>query len=566
MNLRLSKDIPNSFKQVNLMTFHSFGVRVLSQYGYYLGIPTNFDICNDQEEQIEFLKIGAKKAGIEGNYNWKKCLNAISSIKKIGYYPDEGELKQDNLTFINSLYKAYEQELRISNYLDFDDLLLKTYKLFQTYPVLVAHYNKIYPYVCIDELQDTNILQYYVLQYIINDDTKLLAVGDDNQVIYEWNGADYKRLKTFKEEYQPRIIHLPLNYRCPNKIVEVSNKLMLKNDLRLDNFKPNKSFYSQEGKVELKPVFDTLHTEVTGIAYDISEKHQGDFGQVTILARRKKLLDKMAKALDKQGISHRLYLRKGEFVSAPLAWLNEILHLFNSPNRERSMKIVIGSFNQIANLNIDFSRIKERKQKEDNTTLLSIWLNEVSLELTDDINGFYELVNLVESKLGIKTFKSFYNKVFKWFEAYQIENSEETIKELIYSFDEFNDEKEVWLELSRDIFNRLGTDIPLSTFLQELALSTKETSPKPNEVSLMTIHASKGQGFDHVYLIGMVDDELPSYHAIKSKKQEVMEEERRNCYVAITRASKTLTLSYAKRYDGWSKSPSRFLQEMELMK
>ncbi len=556
MSVRLADDIEGYFKRINLMTFHGFGARILRQYGYYLDIPTDFAICNDEDEQVEILKVGLKKAGIREVFNWKNCLKAISAVKK------DGNTALSN-NQINVIYKAYESELKVSGYLDYDDLLLKSYKLLKKYPALSKHYQKTYSYICIDELQDTNTMQYKILELIINEETNLLTVGDDNQVIYEWNGADYKRLKNFKDKYKPHIIHLPVNYRCPEEIVQVSNKLMTQNKFRLEPFTPNKA-YSSKGEVIFKK-FDKFKEEILWIAENILEKHQQNLGQVTILARRKKLLDKVTGMFQSKQIAYKLHFRKGEFISAPVAWLNAVLHLFNSPNRKRSMKRVIGTFNQIANLNIDFATIKKGKQKNENTSLFSVWLEEVNQQLNDSGNNFKEIIQLLENQLSIKTYKSFYIKLFNWFDNLEKEKSKETIKKLIYSYDEYKEEKMVWNKLSNEIFERLGSDIPLSTFLQELSLCTKETPAKPEEVNLMTIHAAKGQGFEHVYLIGMVDDELPSYYALKSNKQDAIEEERRNCYVAITRASKTLTITCAKNYSGWAKNPSRFLRDMELI-
>lgn len=564
MKSRLSEDdMEDELKRVHLMTFHGFGTRVLRQYGYYLGVSTDFDICNDVSERLEILKVGVRNANINGEYNWKKCLKFISFLKKEGFEPSEGELKTEKFETINAIYTAYETELKSSNYLDYDDLLLKSYKLLKEYNALRKHYQRIFSKICIDELQDTNKIQYKILECIINNHTNLLAVGDDNQVIYEWNGADYQRLKTFKEDYKPSIIHLPLNYRCPEKIVYISNKLMMQNELRLGIFQPNKSC-SSKGEVKVSK-FDTFENEVSGVVDNILKHHLEELGQVTILARRKKLLDEVVKELNERNVAYRLYSRKDKFISAPLVWLNAILHLFNSPNRERSMKAVIGSFNQMANLDIELSLIKKIKQKENNVSLFSSWLNRVNILLGNNEKGFKDLILLIETQLSIKTYKHFYNKVLQWFDNFEHENSKEVIQEQVYSYDEYREEKEVWKDLSKEIFNRLGNEIPLSSFLQEMALCSKATSAKPNEINLMTIHASKGQGFDYVYLIGMVNDELPSYHALKSNKKEVIEEERRNCYVGITRASKELTLTYADRYFTWDKKPSQFLTEMELL-
>ncbi len=564
MNNRLTEDNIERSKQVNLMTFHSFCTRVLRQYGNYIEIPANFEICSDKDELVEILKKAVEKTNIEGQHDYKKYFEQITHCKRHGLLPDNKALLKEKFQKINLIYKVYEKELRENAYLDFDDLLLKAYQLLKAYPALTKHYQKVYPYICIDELQDTNKLQYKLLNFLIGEHTTLLAVGDDNQVIYEWNGADHQRLQSFKEEYKPQIIHLPLNYRCPPSIIEVSNKLIAKNDLRLGDFIPNQAYTTSQGKVNVES-FDTFEKEVGGIAYNIAEKHAQNFGQVTILARRKKLLDKISEALQKQHIPHRVHIRKSEFVSAPLAWLHEILHLFNSPNRERSLKIVVGAFNQITKIDTDVLGIINKKMQDDNATLLSVWLDEVNQQLNETNSDFTELINLIETKLGIKTYKSFYTKIFKWFDNYEKQHSEEKLKTSIYNYEEYKDEKQVWYNLAKEIFERLGDEIPLSAFLQELSLTTKETPLKDNEVNLMTIHAAKGQGFDHVYLIGMVNDELPSYHARKSNKQQAMEEERRNCYVAITRAAQTLTLSYAAQYFGWTKEPSQFMKDMELL-
>ena len=131
----------------------------------------------------------------------------------------------------------------------------------------------------------------------------------------------------------------------------------------------------------------------------------------------------------------------------------------------------------------------------------------------------------------------------------------------------FSDERIVWTDLKREIIGTIGEGVTLEAFLQELQMRSKESIPSPNMVPLFTIHASKGKEFDHVYLVGLVEDELPSFQAIKKgKRSPELEEERRNCFVAITRTSKTLTLSYAENYNGWSKEPSRFLFEMGVLK
>jgi DNA helicase-2/ATP-dependent DNA helicase PcrA len=565
MDKRLPMDLESRDK-INLMTFHGLGAKILRQFGYHIGVPANFKICNDDAEKIEILKTGLKRAGIQEEYNWSKCLNIIADLKKNLISPNENELGQEKYTVLNNIYINYQKELFKSDSLDYDDLLFQTVKLLKTYPAFGKHYQKNYPYISVDEFQDTNLAQYEILKYLITEDTKLLTVGDDNQLIYEWNGASHKRLNDFKKEYNPTVIHLPLNYRCPNEIVEISNKLIAKNEIRLGDFQPNKASNNEKSNSCSLLKFNSFEEESAAIAYDIVEKHHYNLGEVVVLARRKKLLDKVVNHLRKQNVPYNLYERKGEFVSVPLAWLSEVLEFFNAPNREISAKIVTTTFNQIAGIEIDFSILKNLKEKgSENINFLSLWLNAVNNEL-DTENPFKALIDLVEQKLTLKNYRSFSIKVLKWFDDYFKEITKDKAKASIYNFEEYTEEKEVWKSLTKSVFSRLGSEIPLSSFLQELSLQTKETPPSSDKVNLMTIHASKGQGFEHVYLVGMVNDELPSYYAIKNNSQKAIEEERRNCYVAITRASKTLTLSYADRYDGWNKKPSLFLFDMEIIK
>ena len=180
MNKRLKEDLSFPFQRVNLMTFHGLATKVLGQFGYHIGVPSNFKICGEEIELIEILKNSLKKIGINNIYNPQKYLYKILDYKKKLISADALPVGIDK-----QIYEAYQKELIRDGYLDFDDLLFKAIELFKTYPAFAKHYQKIYPYICIDELQDTNLAQYELLQYLINSETNLLAVGDDNQLIFE---------------------------------------------------------------------------------------------------------------------------------------------------------------------------------------------------------------------------------------------------------------------------------------------------------------------------------------------------------------------------------------------
>jgi len=176
------------------------------------------------------------------------------------------------------------------------------------------------------------------------------------------------------------------------------------------------------------------------------------------------------------------------------------------------------------------------------------------------------LLDAVSSQLVVKRdYRVFCDKFFEWCDAV-LKTRKSSEDPSLEAFTGYVQEKAVWLELAREITRSLGDNVSLEAFLQELQMHSKEPSPKSNTLMLMTIHGAKGKEFDHVYLVGMVEDEMPSFQSKKKgDKSPEMEEERRNCFVAITRTIKTLTMSYSTTYRGWAKEPSRFLKEMGLL-
>jgi len=173
---------------------------------------------------------------------------------------------------------------------------------------------------------------------------------------------------------------------------------------------------------------------------------------------------------------------------------------------------------------------------------------------------------LSECLIKRRDFRTFSRYALGWFDRLARVGQKTDGDPAIEVFTRYEEERSVWEDLMREITQSLGDEITLEAFLQELQMHSKEPAPKPNTVVLMSIHAAKSKEFEHVYLIGLVEDELPSFQSIRKGDNSLeMEEERRNCFVAITRTIKTLTLSYAERYRGWPKEPSRFLFEMGLL-
>lgn len=573
MRSRVETLVPGEQDRLFLNTFHSFCADILRQHGSHLGIKPNFNIYSQDADLQSFLNEAIEKnAKSKSEFITdldKKTLPVIKRLKSLLIFPENCEQVFEDEEFgkrMSIVYLAYEAMLSEHNALDFESLILKAYELFAKFPSFAKRYRTVFKYICIDEFQDTNVAQYNFIRAITGDVYKnLLVVADDDQIIYQWNGASHRRLEEFIKDYSPKIIQLPMNYRCPPEIVELANNLISYNFLRTKNKEPLKAFRTSSGKdvVRLLPSFSDFEQEAYGVAADINKNHRQELGSVTILARSRKLLEVIESALKESNLPAYISQRKDEFESAPFVWLHSMLRLANDRQNRQYLDAICGTFFQLADVDIDPDEIVAIS-KSSNSDYLRNWVKlgnqknmiPIAKKALDEVSRC-----LTESN----DFKSFVKFAQDWID--EIVNSKKSSKDPLEEvFIRYKEERRAWNEIFKEINKSLGTHISLEALLQELQMRSKEPPREPNSITLMTIHGAKGKEFDHVYLIGLVDDELPSFQSKqKGDNSHEMEEERRNCFVAITRTIKTLTLSYAKKYRGWSKNPSRFLMEMGLI-
>ena len=574
MRSRMTNFVPGQEGRLFLGTFHSFCADVLRQHGTHLNINPNFQVYSQDIDLQAVLNDAVQEAkkmtDVEVTDLDKKTLPVIKRLKSLLISFEDCRQVFKDPKFgerMAAVYPAYETELAKRNALDFDSLILKAYQLFTKFPAFAKRYRTVYPYICIDEFQDTNHAQYSFIRALTgNQHRNLLIVADDDQIIYQWNGASHKRIAEFMKDYSPRVIQLPMNYRCPPEIVELANNLIQHNFLRTADKKPLEAFHPALGKatVRLLPIFPDFDAEAAGIAEDIEKLHSGHLGSVVVLGRSRKLLEGAERALGNEGLPAVITQRKNEFESTPFIWLHSILRLANDRRNRNHLEAVCGTFAQLTQVEIDPEDVIEQAQAS-NLGFLQHWTRLVRQKTSSTL--IKEAVNqvlryLIEGR-DLQAFSRFALSLFnELVQIHEQANSDPTSE----IFARYEEERSVWEELMREIIESLGNEITLEAFLQELQMHSKEPSPKPNTLVLMTIHGAKGKEFDHVYLIGLADDELPSFQSKqKGDNSPEMEEERRNCFVAITRTIKTLTLSYAERYKGWPKEPSRFLFEMGLL-
>jgi len=571
MKERLQKYVPDQQDRVFLGTFHSFCADILRQHGTHIGIRPDFTIYGLESDLIELVReaMSVQPALHEDPpsrvIDAKSALGMIHRLKSSLIYPTGAQQAFRNPEIgeqVATLYAAYEDSLGRHNALDFDSLILRTHQLFDEFPVFATRVQDVYPFVCMDEFQDTNLTQYRLAQFLVpKDPSNLFAVADDDQIIYQWNGASHDRIKQFVADFKPQVLQLPVNYRCPAEIVELANRLIQYNFLRSPNKKPAVAHAARQAEnvVRLLRGFRKEQDEAQAVAADIQHR-RGTPGSIVVLARNRRLLEGAKAALDALAVPSCILQRKDEFQSTPLVWLHSLFRLAVDPHNTRHLEAVCGSFQQLTGLQTDPEQISLQAEAQGLGLLLS-WLQ--AARQADADRKYESILNEVgRSLISSRDFQRFSSEAIAWFDS--LDGQPSPAGQARFAF--YEEERAVWGDMVREITSLLGREASLEAFLQEAQMRSKEPTPKPGTVVLMTIHGAKGREFDHVYLVGAVEDELPSFQSKKHGEQSPeMEEERRNCFVAVTRAKESLTISYADKYRGWPKEPSRFVKEMGLL-
>ena len=471
----------------------------------------------------------------------------------VGIIPDSEHNK------VKYLYSKYIVKMKDTGRIDYEGMLYFAWNLLQKKQVC-KHYSIVYKYICVDEYQDTNFSQYNVLiQLLKRENPNLFIVADDDQVIYQWNGASPERLKSIINQFNMQILQLPENYRCPNEVVNIANKMIIKNKNRYYARNPSISLTNDANNnaVVLKE-FNNINEEITWIISDIKEKGYSS-KDTKIMGRTHKLLKETQDIFLANGLEAVIHKRKSEFESFSMRFLHSLLRLFSTRSDKVYLQRLLASFYQIEGINIDYYEIIGYSSFTGGD-LLKAWVNKVKENERVSMSSRQYISRIINDNFYID-FEKLISLIFEWLDSF--EGSIDTATE---DFSNYLLEKQIFDDLSKEIKSMNSGELSLSIFLQELDLRDKSEPVPENSYELITIHSAKGLEFENVYLIGMVNDILPSYNSIKNNANPgLLEEERRSCYVAITRTQKTLTMTYSSSYWNWDKEPSIFLQEMGLI-
>ena len=543
-----------------LGTFHSISVKFLRRHAEAVGIKSNFTIL-DVDDQKKLIRNISKGENIDSKkISPQFILAMIDQWKNKGLLPDEIKLTKKNIfeNQILKIYKVYQTKIRDLNSCDFGDLILYCVKLFENNPDIRKIYSDNFKYILVDEFQDTNFIQSKWLKLIVGDNQNICCVGDDDQSIYSWRGAEIKNFLEFDKVYPKcKIFRLEQNYRSTKNILGSASYLISHNKDRL-----GKKLWSEgedgdlvklncykNGKEEAQSVGDFIENDV---------KNKNSLNEIAILVRAIYQTREFEERFLKIGINYRIiggikFYERAEVKDA-ICYLRIINQKFDDLAFERVLNVPKRGLGEATTKQLHEFSTKNKICLEDSSRKL-LQLNQFKPKVKTVIKHFLDLItkwrsDLKKNKhfdlLKIVLDDSGYSEMLKNKKDLENENRIENLKELLRAMHEYDN---------------------LQGFLEHVALATSiDQEWEDEKVNIMTMHASKGLEFETVFLPGWEEGLFPHQKSLEEKGDLALEEERRLAYVGITRAKKRAFVSFAMQrswHGEWMDSlPSRFVNEL----
>ena len=566
MRERVDQLVGFGAESIWVSTFHSTCVRILRRHIEYLGYNTNFSIY-DSDDQKTLMKQVFKAMDVDTKqFKERSVLGTISSAKDKLIGPDEFLLNagQDfRQRGIGEIYKEYQKRLRKNNALDFDDLIVKTVELFQNNSEILNYYQERFKYIMVDEYQDTNLAQFKLISLLASKYRNLCVVGDDDQSIYRFRGADIGNILSFEETFPgAKVIKLEQNYRSTQNILNAANGVIRHNRGRKD-----KTLWTANGEGELIRFkqFVTAREEADFVAREIRDSVYAYQDQAVLY---------------RTNAQSRLLEERCIFYNVPYRLVGGVNFY-----QRKEIKDILAYLKTIANGVDDLSVLRiinVPKRGIGATTMgkVTIFASEHGMSLYDALREARQIPGIGKAAEKIGTFigqmESFRARAQS--EDYTIQDLIEGIMDETGYQQELEAEGEVEsqtrLENIEELVNKAvsyeedSEHSTLDEFLEQVALvaDIDNMDESENRVTLMTLHSAKGLEFPKVYLVGLEDGLFPSMMSINSDDKTDMEEERRLCYVGITRAKNELVITSARQrmVNGETRycKPSRFLEEV----
>ncbi len=583
MKERIGKVVGQSeAKSLWMGTFHSVFARILRSEAHLLGFPSNFTIY-DSQDSLNVIRKVLKDNNIDADlYKPKKVQARISNYKNNlitvkAYFGNSELIENDeraNMKHMGLIYQKYVEACFKNGAMDFDDLLLRTNELLTRFPEVLAKYQDRFRYILVDEYQDTNHSQYLIVKALASKFENICVVGDDAQSIYSFRGANIYNILNFKKDYPDAVtVSLEQNYRSTQNIVNAANVVISKN---VQQFKKNVFSENEEGdKIKVYRALSDAD-EASFVASNIWEKHNSEqrkFTDFAILYRTNSQTRAFEDALRRKNIPYKVYgglsFYQRKEVKDLIAYLrilinendNEALsRIINYPTRgigeTTQNKLVVFADSQ----NVSVSSVLDN---------LGIYAPQLGLNngILTKLSDFWSMIKAFQVMLKTENAYNVAMEVAKRSGLIKFLKDDQTPEGIsrVENIQELMNSMQGFIEEQQQIEDG---DPSLSNFLENIALSADTQTDKDeqgDQVSLMTIHLSKGLEFPVVHLVGLEENLFPSF--MSSSTREELEEERRLFYVALTRAEKQAYFTYAVSRFQWGKitdaEPSRFLSEMD---
>ena len=571
MRERVDRIVTYGAQNIWVSTFHSTSVRILRRYIDHLGYDRSFTIY-DSDDQRALMKDICKHLNIDTKkYKEKTFLNAISKAKDELQTPEQYAdtvAKEYNKKIFGTVYKEYQKRLKQNNALDFDDLIMLTVRLFRSNAEILDYYQQRFQFILVDEYQDTNTAQFTLLSLLASRYQNLCVVGDDDQSIYKFRGANIYNILNFEKIFPAtKVIRLEQNYRSTKNILTAANEVIKNNSMRKE-----KALWteSEEGQPISYGRYDTEYEEAQGIAGDIHKQHlEGrPYSDFAILYRTNAQSRVFEEKLVYEGIPYRIigainfYARKE--IKDLLCYLKTvnnsaddiaIKRIINIPKRGIG-QTTIGRITDYALSNeISFyqalthiDEIPGCNRASANVTSFVSFIEQLRSNLRTDTYSLEDLIHEIIDTTG-------YVRDLEAEDSPEAQARIDNIDSLLNKIVQYEEES--------------AEEAPtLNGLLEEIALvaDIDTVSEDTDQVLLMTIHSAKGLEFPYVYMSGMEENIFPGAAAVFGDDPDEMEEERRLCYVGITRAKEKLTMTSAnqrmKNGDITFNRPSRFINEI----
>ncbi|MFL8836165.1 DUF3553 domain-containing protein [Clostridioides difficile] len=582
MRERVEQNIGPETKDMWISTFHSCCVRILRKDINKIGYNRSF-VIYDSADQVTLVKDCLKELNLSDKvFEPKAVISAISGAKDKLYTPKQFKdinMADNRMVKIADIYALYQDRLKRNSALDFDDLILKTVELFKANDEVLAYYRSRFRYIMVDEYQDTSKAQYELIKLLAREHQNICVVGDDDQSIYGWRGADIRNILEFEKDYDNvHVVKLEQNYRSTQVILDAANKVISNNIER-----KRKKLWSEKKEGEL------IKIQLTGSEIEeadfiadsiaqIARKENRPYKDFAVLYRANAQARPVEDALNRSQIPYNIYGGTKFYERKEIKDLLAYLRVIQNPQDDISIKRIINVPRRGIGLRT-IEKIEDRanlKQESIYSVLIDIETNsDISTKARASISGFIDIIGTLRTIKEVYPVSKLIEKVLDTTgymdELVEIRNKNE--KDLTGKGEEAQDRIDnlrEFISIALE-FESSNDDTyenkDLETFLTSIALTSESNDEEDNDrVSLMTIHTSKGLEFPVVFLTGMEEGLFPISRAIKSMSDSQIEEERRLCYVGITRAKEELYMSLTEKRTLYGKTnvaiASRFMEEL----